>query len=283
MPVYNGGKWLAGAVESMLDQSFSDFELLIVDNASTDNTADIARHYAAKDKRVKYHCNPHNIGLYRNFDRAFELSCGQYFKWAADSDFCLPGFFEKCIEVLEQRPDVVLAYPQAFLLIRDQMGEEVAYEYFDDFNLEDERPSERFIKYLNREKINNVMHGIIRVSALKQTSLIRPLPGSDISMVAELSLLGKFVEVHERLFVRRFDDETSSMLMSKKTAAKKDVPLGNSIRQRLDLHSYRFYSALTSPISVTEKIRVCLYLLRRVTWLRHKVMQQLVRSAIPGR
>ncbi len=261
MPVYNGEKWIEESIGFILEQSMSDLELIIADNASTDNTEKICRHVAEQDSRVRYHRNATNIGLYRNFDRVFELATGKYFKWSADSDFCLDGFFEKCVAVLEARPDVVLVYPRAYLLLKDENGEEVAMEYFDDFNLEDERPSTRFRKYLNRERINNIMHGVIRASALRQTRLILPWAGSDISMVAELSLRGKFVEVPDRLFVRSFDAETSSMLMNRSVAAKRDVPLGRTFKQRFLLHAYRYSTTLGAPISWSEKLHVWLYLL----------------------
>jgi len=261
MPVYNGEQWIEESIDFILEQSMDDFELIIADNASTDNTEQICRALAERDGRVRYHRNPTNIGLYRNFDRVFELANGKYFKWSADSDFCLDGFFEKCVAVLENRPDVVLAYPRAFLMLKDENGEEYAMEYFDDFNLQDEQPSTRFRKYLGREKINNIMHGIIRTSALRQTRLILPWAGSDISMVAELSLRGKFVEVPDRLFVRSFDAETSSMLMNRSTAAKRDVPIGRTLRQRFLLHAYRYVTTASAPIAFSEKLNVWLYLL----------------------
>ena len=270
MPVYNGDKWVEDAIESILEQSMSNFELIISDNASTDNTEAICRRLAEQDSRVNYHRNQTNIGLYRNFDRVFELSSGKYFKWAADSDFCLEGFFEKCVAVLDARPDVVLVYPKAYFLLKGPDGEEVAMEYFDDFNLQDERPSTRFRKYLNRERFNNIMHGVIRASALRQTRLNLPWAGSDISMVAELSLRGKFVEVPDRLFVRRFDQETSSLLMDRSMAAKRGAPAGRTLKQRFLLHAYRYTTTLSAPISFSEKARVWLYLLRKHGALPYK-------------
>ena len=283
LPTYNGAKWIKDAIESALEQSFRDFELIICDNTSTDETETICRDIAARDARVRYHRNSTNIGLYKNFDRTFELSSGKYFKWAADSDYCLDGFFEKCVAALEQREDVVLAYPQAYLLLQNMEGEEYAMEYHDDFNIEDEQPSLRFRKYLEREKINNIMHGIIRVSALRKTSLIRPMPGSDISMIAELSLLGKFIEIPDRLFVRRFDAETSGLLMTESIATERDAPRAPTIKERILLHSYRFISVLRAPISWSEKQKVFLYLLRRVAALRHQILRRLARILIPGR
>ena len=185
--------------------------------------------------------------------------------------------------MLEAREDVVLVYPRAFLLLLDAQGGEIAQEYDNDLNLDDEQPSRRFRKYLDGEKLNNVMHGIIRVSALRKTGLIRPMPGSDISMVAELSLLGKIIELPDRLFVRRFDAETSSMLMDNAIAAERTVPMGKTIMHRVRLHSRRFIFAAQAPISLAEKLRVWLYLLRRLAAVRHQVYRKLARLVMPGR
>jgi glycosyltransferase involved in cell wall biosynthesis len=280
MPVFNGARWIRGALESLLAQSFGDFELVIADNASTDGTEGICREAAVADARIRYHRNPTNIGVLRNYDRVFELSRGAYFKWASCSDICLDGFLEVCVAVLDARPDVVLAYPKALLLLSRPGAAESAQEYDDNLNLEQERPSERFREYLNRERINNVMNGVIRASALRRTALNRPLPGSDISMMAELSLLGKFVEVPDRLFVRRLTPETTGILMGR-AAARPEVgyPGQPDNLQRLRLHSYRFVTTLRSPISLYEKLCVWLYLLRRVAWLRHRALRKLARLA----
>ena len=148
-------------------------------------------------------------------------------------------------------------------------------------NLEQERPSDRFREYLNRENINNVMNGVIRASALRETALNRLLPGSDISMVAELALRGKFVEIPDRLFVRRLTPDTTILLMEQ--SAKSHGYLGRPDNlQRLKLHSYRFLDAWRAPIALSEKIRVWLYLLRRVAWLRHRAMRK-VFKVLTGR
>jgi glycosyltransferase involved in cell wall biosynthesis len=82
MPVFNGEKYLKEALDSILAQTYSDFELLISDNASTDRTEQICREYAAKDRRIRYYRNEKNIGAPKNFNRVFELSSGKYFRWA---------------------------------------------------------------------------------------------------------------------------------------------------------------------------------------------------------
>lgn len=278
LPVYNGEKWLLDAVESVLEQSFTDFELIIADNASTDSTLSLCESMAARDSRIRFYRNERNIGVYRNWDYVFKLSSTKYFKWAAVSDFCLDGFFEKCVGVLESRPEVVLAYPRAIVLVNGPNGEEVAYEYDDNLNLEYERPSDRYSTYLERERLNNVVHGVIRSAALRETALhCPPLWGADISMVAELSVRGKFVEVPERLFVRRFNEQTSSVMMNKAMAAHMAMPAGTSLGQRISLHSHRFMAIARAPIGVGEKFRAWLYLVRRLARLRHQVLRKLRR------
>jgi glycosyltransferase involved in cell wall biosynthesis len=282
MPVYNGAKWIRESIEYLLCQSFTDFELIIADNASTDDTETICRTLAERDDRIRYHRNGTNIGVFKNYDRVFELSSARYFKWASCNDICLDGFLEKCVAVLEARPDVVLAYPKAILVFAPPGEQEYGEEYEDNLNLEQDRPSERFTAYLNRERINNVMNGLMRTAALRQTALNIPLPGSDISMIAELSLHGKFVEIPDRLFVRRLTPETTILLMDH-TSSKSEGYLGRPDNlQRLKLHSYRFVTTLRAPIAFSEKMRVWLYLLRRVAWLRHRALRKL-KSLVAGR
>src|SRR5690606_6873079 len=86
MPVYNGANYLRCALDSILAQTFQDWELIICDNASTDETQTICEEYAARDPRIKYHRSSRNIGPSANYNRTFELSRGEYFKWAAHDD-----------------------------------------------------------------------------------------------------------------------------------------------------------------------------------------------------
>src|SRR4051812_3389434 len=86
LPVYNGERYVAQAVESLLGQTYSDFELIVCDNASTDGTEAILRKLAGSDSRVRYHRNDVNIGATPNFNRAFALARSPYFKWSAHDD-----------------------------------------------------------------------------------------------------------------------------------------------------------------------------------------------------
>src|ERR1700736_6211403 len=108
LPVYNGENFLNVAVDSVLGQDFEDFELIISDNASQDGTAALCKEYAARDKRVRYYRSDVNNGGAWNYNRVFELAEGQYFKWQAHDDVCLPGFFRRCVEVFDHAPPTVV-------------------------------------------------------------------------------------------------------------------------------------------------------------------------------
>src|SRR5262249_36899823 len=141
MPVYHGEPFLKEALDSILAQTYSDFELIISDNASTDRTQEICTAYAAKDKRIQYSRNDKNLGAAKNYNRVFELSSGEYFKWAAHDDICAPDFLVRCITVLDQDPSVVLCYPREIGI--DEQGKFLGNRpYKLDTSLT--KPSERF-------------------------------------------------------------------------------------------------------------------------------------------
>lgn len=203
MPVYNGENYVSKALDSLLSQTFEDFELIISDNCSVDKTQEICQAYAVKDSRIRYYRNQENIGAAKNFNRVFELSNGQYFKWAAHDDVCAPEYFEKCVQVLDVEPSVVLCYPRT--IINDELKRKLV-RYVDGFNLTASKPYERYKKYHELFRKINEAHpifGIIRAKILKRTPLIGSYDASDQVLLGELALYGKFYEIPEYLFFRR--------------------------------------------------------------------------------
>lgn len=258
MPVRNGARWIDEAMASILSQRFADLELVVSDNASTDQTEDIVRAAAERDPRVRYVRQPENIGPYRNHDDVLALARGRYFKWASSSDICLDGFFEQCVSILESRSDVVLAYPKTQLIV-DQHGRREDYD--DNLELDIDGPARRFARYLDRVRLNSPFHGIARHTAFAGTALNLPLPGSDISLMAEVTLRGKFVEVPERLLVRRFTAETTDLLKPIRTQGVSHRQA--SRRGRVQLHLARFAIPARAPISAAERRRVYMHLVAR--------------------
>jgi glycosyltransferase involved in cell wall biosynthesis len=101
MPVYNGEKFIAEAIEALLAQSFTDFQLVVSDNCSTDKTKYICQHYYEKDPRVKLFLQKNNVGPAKNFISLLEQCSTEYFMWAAADDLWHPSFIASCIKELE--------------------------------------------------------------------------------------------------------------------------------------------------------------------------------------
>jgi len=108
LPVRNGEATLPRTLDSLLSQTFDAFEIVVVDNFSTDRTQEICLAYADKDPRVRYHRNEENIGQIANFNRAYELSRGEYFRWVGCNDWWEPTYFQRCVEALDRQPSAVL-------------------------------------------------------------------------------------------------------------------------------------------------------------------------------
>jgi glycosyltransferase involved in cell wall biosynthesis len=213
LPVYNAENFLKKALDSILNQTFEDFELIISDNASIDKTEEICRKYAAKDHRIRYYRNEQNLGAARNYNRVVELSKGEYFKWANHDDLCAPEFLERCIEVLDNNPNAILAYPRTIIINERGCHIEKLPTNLD-INLP--KPHERFKRYriLRRGKkletqqywrafLYMPIYGVIRASLLKKTGLIGGYIASDEILLDELALLGEFHEVSDYLFFKR--------------------------------------------------------------------------------
>ena len=106
MPVYNGKEYLALAVESILRQTFADFEFIIINDGSTDNSADIAASY--EDPRIKLLHNDKNLGLIPSFNRGLENSRGEYIARMDADDIAFPDRFKKQVAFLDDHPDIAL-------------------------------------------------------------------------------------------------------------------------------------------------------------------------------
>ncbi len=206
LPIYNGQNYLAQTMDSILAQTYRDFEIIISDNASTDQTEAICREYAARDARVHYYRNEANIGASANYNRVFELGQGAYFKWAAHDDLLAPTYLERCVEVLDRYPDVVLAYTQAKAI--DDKGNIVKI-YPGKHHFASPMPRERFYEFVLDPHPVVAVFGLMRREVLGRTRLIGKYSGSDRPLLSELSLLGKFYEVPEHLFFYRFHEEQS--------------------------------------------------------------------------
>lgn len=102
LPIYNGEKYMRESIDSIIMQSYQNWELIIVNDCSTDNTAEIANEYVKKDKRIKYYKNEKNMRLPKTLNKGFSLSKGDYLTWTSDDNLFKQGAFEKMIDALKR-------------------------------------------------------------------------------------------------------------------------------------------------------------------------------------
>lgn len=200
MPVFNGERHIEQALNSIVTQTFDDFELIISDNASTDRTADICRNYAARDRRIRYRRNETNIGYGRNQNLVAELSSGEYFMWAHHDDVRAPDCLERCIQQLDADPAVVLCYTKTRDI--DEHGRELP-RTDPPLRVDSPIPHQRFQDLIRMDHICEPDFGLVRMRILKQTRLHGNYADSDRVFLAELSLYGPFHQIPEYLFFRR--------------------------------------------------------------------------------
>jgi glycosyltransferase involved in cell wall biosynthesis len=255
MPVYNSQKYVGEAIEAHLNQTFSDFELILTDNASTDRSEEICRSYASKDPRVKYHRNPQNLGAVGNFRRGFELSVGQYFRWSPSDDLISPNLLERAVDILDRDPSIFVAYARTKLI--DGVGS-VLGDFDEKLHLMDDRPSERWKGVLQNVRMGNLPYGLSRADSLRKTALLRNYGGGDIPLMCEMSLYGKFFEIPDAFFYRRMHEAASTAMKS-----SADIMALYDPRNRKKLRMYywsqlidNLKSVVRAPISTSEKLNI---------------------------
>ncbi|MBE9042607.1 glycosyltransferase family 2 protein [Oscillatoriales cyanobacterium LEGE 11467] len=217
MPLYNAERYLPRLFDSLLAQDYSNFEVVVSDNASDDRTPEICQNYIRRGLPVRYHRNPSNIGQIDNFNCVLKLSRGKYFRWVGSDDWFDASYTRKCVEQLEARPDIV-----GVTTYQDHITDE-GNRYYQEYTgkrLESPIPHLRFRQmvwfmtahYGYIDPIYTMMHR----EMLLKTHKIRPVPRMDQVLSVEIALLGAFEHIPECLSHRRREDfsRTTSKALS---------------------------------------------------------------------
>lgn len=260
LPVYNGENFLDEAIESILRQDFTDFELLIGDNGSTDATEKICREFEASDPRVKYFRSEENRGACWNYNRLFPVARGRYFKWCAHDDLLAPGFLKRCIEELELAPDdVVVVFPKTVII--DEESRPVDTEFVCDLDFPEHSAAQRMRRYLDWEGEQHAIFGVFRTDALRRTALTGNFWGGDIGLLSELLCQGRFKEIPDRLFLRRYHPGTSLVASNNNDAGEVAAWFDTSKKGKNAWPRTRLFweiskGVMRSPNSAVDKARI---------------------------
>ncbi len=259
VPVFNGERFLAETLQSILAQTYDDFELLVADNASTDRTVEICRDFMARDKRVRLFSAASNRGAAWNFNRLVREAVGEYFKWHPYDDLLVPDFVAQCIARLDSHPDEILCYPRTQVI--GERGEPLLKEPEDVLSVTSATPDGRLSEYFRSSFLNrgcNAALGVTRTGVLRKTRLIGAYAGSDKVLLAELALLGPFHQLPGTLFFRR--EHSGSSLAVHPDPLLRDLWFDTDrTGKRQFIHWKWFIEYVRAihhiPMSVTERFR----------------------------
>jgi glycosyltransferase involved in cell wall biosynthesis len=256
MPVHNGERYIGQAIESILGQTYGDFELFISDNSSTDGTEEICRSYAAQDARVVFHRLTQNVGAAGNFNLVFEHSRSPLFKFAAHDDLCGPRFLEVCMNAFADAPDdLVLCFPSTVKI--DETGT-MQGPIEDRLDLRQPKPHQRFGAFLWRYHLSNCFYGIVRSDAYRSTHLHQAFVAADVVLLGELALRGQFWQLPEPLFMRRVHAEMSGWAnptLPELAVHYDTAHRGDPVLYRVKMFREFLRAIDTTPMSAAERLQ----------------------------
>lgn len=253
IPIFNEEVFLSQSLMSLLAQDYSNLELYISDNASTDGTEKICRQIATLDGRVTYERRVQNQGAVSNFRQVLSCAKGKYFMWASGHDLWQPNYVSECVKLLEQEPEAVIAFGSTNWV--DSAGNFMTRRS----GWTDTRSMDNVARF--HTLLWGNMHpilGLIRVDALNKTRGPLNTAGTDLILLAELTLQGHFVHAVTTSWSRRQfrDDEDYRQRMKRYSSAEYGLSRStiSKLTPLLRLPWELVKSVLRANISIVEKL-----------------------------
>ena len=271
LPVYNGETYLRQSLDSLLAQTFSDFELIISDNASTDATASICKEYAERDGRIRVVTQEKNIGAAANHNLLPALARGRFFKWASDDDLYDPDLLRLCLEQFRAHPDAILVHCWDARIDADGKRLEPTPYILDSSN---PSPSAR-MRSLLRDPGGDDFYGVIRTDVLLRRGPLGSHFNSDRTFVIGLALYGPFYQVPKVLYFRRehADRLTRSTMREQLTGLdpRRASPVRHPAARLYAEYIFGFLNGIQqAPLSAAERRRCHLEVVR---WMAGVMMR----------
>ena len=247
VPVRNGEDSIGRCLDSILGQSFEDFEIVVSDNASTDSTRSIVEAYAERDSRIRLSVHPENVGLIENFNRVARLATGEFFRWVGADDWLERDCASECVAALEAHPEAIVA--TSYFDLEREDGKSEYVEYTGEF-LESPDPVRRLERMLYffhaGAAVYEPNYSMIRRKALLETGLLRIHRKNDWILSVQLALAGPFVHVPKLLFHRWWPAPTHADLQAL------PARLHPARQAELGLSAYRLLQGLSSVVAEAE-------------------------------
>ena len=255
LPVYNREKFIPQTLDALLAQTFTDFEIIISDNASTDSTEQICRDYAARDARIRYIRQPVNLGLLGNFNYVKQVATGKYFMWTASDDLCEPRFVEALVGKLEQDPSLALV--MADLKYVSAQGEWITTNCLDTIRFEDvqhdwQAKRLEFFRYPGN-KTWDCFYGLYRTEVAQACHLPNQIRKNlvfslEVPFLAQVAVRGKIASIAEPLKIYRYYQDSSAASEAKR------LKVYDRMIRGVEIWSEMVCAALSSPLKWSTKI-----------------------------
>lgn len=237
VPARNAQDWLRRALDSLLAQSYPDIEILISDNCSSDETAEICKEYQLKHSQIRLFRQDNMVGLFENFRTVLHKSSGQYFMWAAVDDAWHPDFIARLVDKIESDRRIAVAQTATSIVSEDDLNAPVETVRFSGRgNLENRRGLGATGRILSLNKYNFYIYGIFHRDILVQAFDFFPnVPSSDRLFLLQIPLAGyKLGYIDEPLYVRTVHNKPNYVRYSGDPYAER---VKKSLSKWFDVHS----------------------------------------------
>ena len=227
LPVYNGEEFLEKKLESILSQTFSDYELIISDNNSTDSTNKICEQFLKKDKRIKYFRQKQNMGANWNFNFVLSEAIAPFFLWVGVNDKISNKFLEKNMNILENDQKIVGSISKIKpLKIFGNKSKETKIDSFFQKIIKKSRSIktidslpifgtyEEKIRFYLKNSTCQLIYGIFRIDKLKESIVQNSFIGNDWATMIKILKFGNFHIVEEDIMYEHLEGLSSKGITS---------------------------------------------------------------------
>ena len=257
VPVFNGEKSILRCLAGLQSQTCQSFEVIILDNCSTDGTEEICLNFVKSHPNFTYIRNHRNFGGAANLNRALGAAKGEYFMWAAHDDFHNPGFIKSCLKLMLTNPTAVLCNTGMNVCIDSvhDLTFRITMKTFKNIENRVKRFKEAYLRFPSPG-----FYGLYRTNIIRQIREIQPIVGAEYPWALELSLLGEFVSCDSFDF---YYINSLTQINSYETRVTDEHTLLLKIQNYISRQLSYLAIVSRSELSIIEKIQLFLFIIGR--------------------